>query len=161
MFLYQFAKSSHRLFPSWWGKYKVWKFLCLVSLYLPEQWLPQPRQTTEETLIYADLGKFISCELTVGKNSCVRLYGSYVSTLMLLLCMVTMNISTSRSVATRAVFLQTKLIFQLYIFPLIAESRHKKSVLCVLRKSLPLNESVCLFTRANQFIYITCWCNDW
>ena len=58
--------------------------------------------------------------------------------------------------ATRAVFLQTKLIFQLYIFPLIAESRHKKSVLCVSRKSLPLNESVCLFTRGNQFIYITC-----
>ena len=139
---------------------QVWKCLCFESLYLPIVMVasatPNKRWDTdlcrfggEIYLLRIDSGKKLQCNIL--RFLCFHT-----------VCIVCgynehLNFTTSRSVATRAVFLQTKLIFQLYIFPLTAESRHKKTVLCVLRKSLPLSESVCLCTRDDQFIYIMCF----
>ena len=159
MFLYQFAQFSHRLFPSWWDKYEN---VCVFeSLYLPRVMVAS---VTPNKRGHTDLcrfgGEIYLLRIDSGKK--------FQSNILRFLCFHTvcivcgynehLNFTTSRSVATRAVFLQTKLIFQLYIFPLTAESRHKKSVLCVLRKSLPpLSESVCLCTLDYQFIYIMCF----
>ena len=147
---------------------QVWKCLCFESLYLPIVMVasatPNKRGDTdlcrfggEIYLLRIDSGKKLQCNIL--RFLCFHT-----------VCIVCgynehLNFTTSRSVATRAVFLQTKLIFQLYIFPLTAESRHKKSVLCFFEKITAL-KWICLSLYPRRSIYLhnvflLRWCNDW